>query len=36
MASDGTYAKAMSSVKDMNDFVDHLHGQLDIAADMDW
>jgi hypothetical protein len=35
-ASDGTYAAAMASVNDMQDFVDHLSKQRDDAGNMDW
>jgi hypothetical protein len=33
---DGTYARAMNSVEDMEEFVRHLSGKFDRAADMDW
>lgn len=33
---DGTYSRAMNSVDDMEDFVRHLSGEFDRAADMDW
>lgn len=33
---DGTYARAMNSVEDMEEFVLHLSGEFDRAADMDW
>jgi hypothetical protein len=36
MASDGTYARAMSSVEDMSEFVEALSEQFDNAANMDW
>lgn len=36
MARDGTYRRAMASLKDMEGFVDHLAGQMDNAANMDW
>jgi hypothetical protein len=36
MASDGTYARAMASVEDMSEFVEHLTGRFDQAANMDW
>jgi len=36
MASDGSYARAMTSVKDMESFVEHLSYQFDQAANMDW
>jgi hypothetical protein len=36
MASDGTYASAMRSVEEMEEFVDALTRQLDNAANMDW
>jgi hypothetical protein len=36
MASDGTYNAAMSSVDDMNGFVDYLIQQSDDASNMDW
>lgn len=35
-AHDGTYSRAMNSVEDMEDFVGHLSGEFDRAADMDW
>jgi hypothetical protein len=35
-ASDGTYARAMSSIEDMKDFVEYLTHEADRAADMDW
>lgn len=35
-AADGTYARAMRSEDEMNTFVEHLSGQFDRAADMDW
>ncbi len=35
-ASDSTYARAMSSVEDMEDFVEHLTAMHDNAANMDW
>lgn len=35
-AHDGTYSRAMSSVEDMEEFVHHLSGEFDRAADMDW
>ena len=35
-ASDGTYARAMSSVDEMREFVDHLSEQWDAATNMDW
>lgn len=34
--ADGTYAQAMRSVEDMDEFVDHLTMQFDNAANMDW
>ena len=36
LASDGTYAAAMASVEDMEQFVDHETGRWDNAANMDW
>ena len=36
MANDGTYARAMSSVDEMNKFVDYLGTEVDNAANMDW
>ena len=33
---DGTYARAMNSVEDMEEFVRHLSAKFDRAADMDW
>jgi hypothetical protein len=36
MASDGTYARAMQSLEEMERFVDHLAGRFDQAANMDW
>jgi hypothetical protein len=36
LAADGTYAKAMASLEDMDEFVKHLSGQFDQAANMDW
>lgn len=33
---DGTYSRAMNSVDDMEDFVRHLSGEFNRAADMDW
>ncbi|ARV18554.1 hypothetical protein AEP_01610 [Curvibacter sp. AEP1-3] len=35
-AVDGTYARAMLSDEEMKLFVEHLTGQFDRAADMDW
>lgn len=34
--ADGTYANAMQSGEQMQEFVDHLTGQIDRAGDMDW
>jgi hypothetical protein len=34
--ANGTYAKAMSSVKDMKTFIDYLTEEFDRAANMDW
>lgn len=34
--SDGTYARAMSSVESMKEFVEHLTMEFDNAANMDW
>ncbi|WP_454649216.1 hypothetical protein [Bradyrhizobium liaoningense] len=36
MASDGTYAAAMTTVDDMNAFVDRLMRKSDAATNMDW
>lgn len=36
LVADGTYARAMQSAEDMNDFVDSLTRQFDNAANMDW
>lgn len=36
MAEDGTYARAMASEEDMNEFLDYLGHQFDQAANMDW
>lgn len=36
MVKDGTYKKAMCSVKDMNSLVSYLLNQFDNAANMDW
>ncbi len=36
MAKDGSYARAMSSREDMEEFVEHLNYQFDQAANMDW
>lgn len=36
MVADGTYTRAMSSIADMTEFVDHFTGQIDQAANMDW
>ena len=36
MALDGTYNQAMKSKEEMEQFVDHLCGQFDRAANMDW
>jgi hypothetical protein len=36
MAVDGTYAGAMQSLEEMKQFVNHLAGQFDRAANMDW
>jgi hypothetical protein len=36
MARDGTYRRAMASLEDMEGFADHLAGQMDNAANMDW
>jgi hypothetical protein len=33
---DGTYAHAMNSEESMMDFVEHLTGEIDRAANMDW
>lgn len=33
---DGTYSRAMNSAEDMEEFVRHLTGEFDRAADMDW
>lgn len=36
LAADGTYARAMTSIDDMSELVDHLTWQFDQAANMDW
>ncbi|MCS0266838.1 hypothetical protein NDJ22_17645 [Vibrio alginolyticus] len=36
MSKDGSYSRAMSSRRDMEDFVDHLNYRFDQAANMDW
>lgn len=36
MIADGSYATAMTSVESMESFVDHLSGEFDRAANMDW
>lgn len=36
MAHDGTYGRAMASIEEMTSFADHLAGQMDNAANMDW
>jgi hypothetical protein len=36
LASDGTYAAAMASIEDMEQFVDHEMRRWDDAANMDW
>ncbi|TWU51684.1 hypothetical protein Poly59_32790 [Rubripirellula reticaptiva] len=36
LAKDGTYAKATNSLEEMNEMIDHLSGQFDRAANMDW
>jgi hypothetical protein len=36
MASDGTYADAMSSLEEMEEFVHALSRSFDDAANMDW
>ena len=36
MAADGKYARAMSSIEDMEHFVEYLSHQFDQAANMDW
>ncbi len=36
MSSDGTYARAMQSVEEMEQFIDYLSGRFDQAANMDW
>lgn len=35
-AADGTYARAINSEEDMKEFVEHLTGEFDRAANMDW
>lgn len=35
-AGDGTYSRAMSSEESMKEFVEHLTGEFDNAANMDW
>ena len=34
--ADGTYARALQSEEEMKEFVDHLVGEFDRAANMDW
>lgn len=36
MARNGTYTQAMRSTTAMDDFVEHLTGEMDRAANMDW
>ncbi len=36
MAADGSYQAAMQSVEAMESFIEHLHYQFDMAANMDW
>ena len=36
MASDGTYKRAMSSINEMEQFIDYLSRRFDDAANMDW
>jgi hypothetical protein len=36
LAKDGTYARAMVSAEDMDEFLDYLGRQFDQAANMDW
>ena len=36
MAQAGTYKQAMQSVEDMTNFIEHLSGEWDRAANMDW
>lgn len=36
MAKDGTYSRAMSSLEDMQELIDHLTHEWDQAANMDW
>ncbi|PND18355.1 hypothetical protein CN934_28365 [Ensifer sp. MMN_5] len=36
MVRDGTYAKAMASIEEMEHFAHHLAGEMDNAANMDW
>lgn len=36
MALDGTYARAMTSIEEMSNFVDHLTYEVDRSANMDW
>lgn len=35
-AADGTYARAMSSIEDMEMYIEHLSREVDRAANMDW
>jgi len=36
MAFDGTYTRAMNSMDEMAEFVEHLNWKFDQAANMDW
>lgn len=36
MAKDGSYKKAMQSMKEMEEFVEYLSYQFDQSANMDW
>lgn len=36
LASDGAYARAMTSTEDMESFIKHLCYQFDQSANMDW
>lgn len=36
MAADGSYARAMSSIEEMKELVDHLSARFDQATNMDW
>jgi hypothetical protein len=36
LAADGTYGRAMQSVEEMAEFLEHWSYQVDRAANMDW